>query len=214
MAAHLDSLRVQVEAAKTMRALFANAHSGRDAWSEAESAQYFEGAVRIEKELGLPIAHETHRSRILFNPWITARMVASFPDLKLCADFSHWVCVSERLLDDQEEALRACAPRCLHIHARVGHEQGPQVPDPRAPEYRRHLEAHERWWGWIWDAREAAGAAVSTLTPEFGPPTYLQTLPYTQAPVADVWEICEWQAKRQVENFSRRRAGPAAAGAR
>ena len=46
------------------------------------------------------MAHETHRGRILFNPWITCRLLDRFEHLKLCCDFSHWVCVSERLIDD------------------------------------------------------------------------------------------------------------------
>ena len=38
------------------------------------------------------------------------------------------------------------AGRAHHIHARVGCEQGPQVPHPAAPEYQEALTAHERWW--------------------------------------------------------------------
>ena len=38
------------------------------------------------------------------------------------------------------------------------------------------------------DLRRAAGAELLTFTPEFGPAPYLQTLPYTQQPVADAWE--------------------------
>jgi hypothetical protein len=202
VAEHLDSLREQVVTAKAFAPRFINTHSGRDAFSEDESVHFFEGALRIEKQCRLPLAHETHRGRILFNPWITRRMLARFPGLKLCCDFSHWVCVCERLIEDQAGIIRQCAEHCLHLHARVGYEQGPQVPDPRAPEYRRHLEAHEAWWRLVWAAQEKRGVRVSTLTPEFGPPDYLHTLPYTRAPVSDLAEICDWQALRQAENFS------------
>ncbi|MDQ4076530.1 MAG: hypothetical protein M3220_09835 [Chloroflexota bacterium] len=67
------------------------------------------------------------------------------------------------------------------------------------------LQAHEQWWSWIWEAREAQGAEVITLTPEFGPPRYLHTLPYTDVPVVNLWEICDWQAQRQAANFAKRR---------
>lgn len=201
---HLESFREQVGEAKSFRPRLINAHSGRDAFSEDESVRFFEGALKIEAKAGLAIAHETHRGRILFNPWTTDRLLARFDGLKLCCDFSHWVCVCERLIEDQVEILRRCASRCRHLHARVGYEQGPQVPDPRAPEYQQHLEAHERWWRLVGDAQERRGDKVTTLTPEFGPPDYLHTLPFTRAPVSDLKEICDWQARRQAAHFARR----------
>jgi sugar phosphate isomerase/epimerase len=199
---HLQSFARRLGRAKALDPLLVNAHSGQDSFSEEESHSFFAQALRVEEETGLAVAHETHRGRILYNPWIAARLLERLPGLKLSADFSHWVLVSERLLDDQEDVLRLCAARTLHIHARVGYEEGPQVPDPRAPEYQKHLHAHERWWEWIWAAQAARGSITSTLTPEFGPPGYMQSLPYTGMPVADLWAICDWQARRQAERFA------------
>lgn len=204
VAEHLESLREQVRTARKFAPRFINAHSGEDAFSEDDSIRFFEGALQIERRSGVAIAHETHRGRILFNPWITGRLLTRFAELKLCCDFSHWVCVCERLLQDQLGIMRQCAGRSLHVHARVGYEEGPQVPDPRAPEYRRHLEAHEAWWRLVWQAQERRGVRVSTLTPEFGPPDYQHTLPFTRAPVSNLEEICDWQARRQAELFASR----------
>lgn len=199
---HLESFREQVQAAKTMKPRLMNAHSGKDSFNESECEQFFEGALEIEAEAAVPIAHETHRGRMLYNPWSADRLLQRFPNLKLCCDFSHWVCVCERLLEDQLPVLRRCASRCLHVHARVGYEEGPQVPDPRAPEYATHLAAHEKWWRLIWVSQKQRGFRFSTLTPEFGPPGYLHTLPFTQAPVADLSAICDWQARRQAAAFA------------
>jgi sugar phosphate isomerase/epimerase len=200
---HVKAFQAQVETAATLHPQLINCQTGRDAWSEAESARFFEQALNVEAKARIPVAHETHRSRTLFNPWITQRLLTQFDDLKLCCDFSHWVCVCERLLDDQLDILRQCSRHCLHLHARVGYEEGPQVPDPRAPEYQKQLEAHEHWWRLIWEAQAARGLEMTTLTPEFGPPNYLHTLPHTNVPVADLWDICDWQAKRQAANFTR-----------
>jgi len=202
VADHLESLREQIAAAKPFAPRFINAHSGKDAFSEDESIRLFEGALQLEAKCRVAIAHETHRGRVLFHPWVTSRLLTRFADLKLCCDFSHWVCVCERLLEDQLGIIRQCAEQCLHVHARVGYEEGPQVPDPRAPEYQRHLAAHEVWWRLIWEAQAKRGFPVSTLTPEFGPPDYLHTLPFTRAPVSDLEEICDWQARRQADNFA------------
>jgi hypothetical protein len=202
VAEHVESFRAQLDQAAGFDPLRVNAHSGRDAWSEVDACRFFEAALEIEMAAGLPVAHETHRGRILYNPWITDRLIESFDALRLCCDFSHWVCVGERLIDDQLEIVQRSAERCIHLHARVGYEQGPQVPDPRAPEHALHVEAHERWWRMVWEAQRSRGDKVSTLTPEFGPPGYQHTLPFTRAPVGDLWEICHWQARRQAENFA------------
>jgi hypothetical protein len=204
VAEHLDSFRAQAAAGRSLQPLLINSHSGRDAWDQDQSSNFFEQALAFEATLDVLVAHETHRGRIFFNPWITHRLLQQFERLKLCCDLSHWVCVCERLLDDQLDVIQQCASRCLHLHTRVGYEHGPQVPDPRAPEYQRHLEAHERWWDMIWDAQAAQGLTLSTLTPEFGPPGYLHTLPYSNMPVADLWEICDWMAQRQAARFARR----------
>jgi len=200
--AHITSFEKQVDEAQSLQPQLINCHSGFDGWPEEESVRFFEKAMQIESARNAAVAHETHRGRILFHPWITARLLSRFENLKLCCDFSHWVCVCERLIDDQAAIIAQCAPRTIHIHARVGYEEGPQVPDPRAPEYRRHLEAHERWWEAIWSAQKQRGMKESTLTPEFGPPPYLHTLAHTEAPVANLWDICNWQAKRQAERFA------------
>jgi sugar phosphate isomerase/epimerase len=203
---HLDSLRRQLEEAATLEPLLIGCHGGRDAWSWSQCEQFFEGALEAEKAIGLPVAHETHRGRPLYSPWTTRDLLSAFPDLHLCADLSHWVVVAERLLDNEVDIIEQAAAHTIHIHARVGYEEGPQVPDPRAPEYARHLDAHEHWWDMIWDKQEARGMAVSTLTPEFGPPMYLHTLPYSNVPVADLWDVCTWQAQRQARRFALRSA--------
>lgn len=199
---HLQTFQNQIELAQTFNPTIINSHSGRDAWASTERNLFFAEALKIEQATGARISHETHRGRILFNPWVTQESLSEFPDLHLCCDFSHWVCVCERLLDSEEEFIKAAAEHCLHIHARVGYEEGPQVPDPRAPEYQSHLNAHERWWQIIWEAQSRRGFTATTLTAEYGPPYYLQTIPYTNQPVADLWEICEWQAQHTAAHFT------------
>ena len=199
---HLASLRAQIGASLPGRPWLMNVHSGCDAWTMPEMIRYFREAVRIAADAPFPIVHETHRGRCLYSPWIAREILDAVPDLRLCADFSHWVCVAERLLDDQADLLRRVAGHVDHIHARVGHSQGPQVGDPRAPEHAEALAAHERWWDMVWSSQRQRRLARHTLTPEFGPPPYQPTLPWTRAPVADVDAICTWQAHRQRDRFA------------
>jgi hypothetical protein len=43
--------------------------------------------------------------------------------------------------------------------------------------------------------------STTTMTPESGPDGYLHTLPFTQAPVADLWEINRWMAETERRHF-------------
>jgi sugar phosphate isomerase/epimerase len=199
---HLASFRAQLARLLRMDPSGFTVIGGHDCWNEDETCRYYEEVLRIEARIGLPVAHELHRSTCLFHPVPTRRIITQFPQLKLVCDFSHWVVSSESMLDDQLDLVRLCGRQAVHIHARVGHEESPQVADPRAPEARAYCEAFERWWRIVWEEQLRRGLAATMLCPEFGAPPYQQTLPYTGMPVADLWEICDWQAIRQRKLFS------------
>ena len=154
VAAHLRSLQEQMEECLDSEPLFFNTHSGSDAWTPNEAEDFYGSVRELETKFAVVCCHETHRSRYFGNPWNTYRLIQRMPSLKLTADFSHWVCVAERLLADAEQLFATIIPHCHHVHARVGYEEGPQVPDPRAPEWQAHLNIHERWWDAIWLAQK------------------------------------------------------------
>ncbi len=205
---HLSDLQWTIEKAVAMGARFVSSMCGYDAWSWSQNLEFFSQALALEKQSGLTLSFETHRSRSLFNPWITRDLLNQFPDMKLTCDFSHWCVVCERLIDSEADILQQCAERAQHTHCRVGYAQHAQVPEPRAPEYETALIAHERWWDLIWTMQQQRGMAQVTMTPEFLWDGYLQTLPFTQAPVADLWEITCWMAQRQRQRFAQRFPNP------
>ena len=198
---HLESLRVQSEAALECQPLFLTIIGGCDAWSLGQSVEFFGQSIALSKRLDVVMSFETHRSRSLFNPWITRDVLRQLPELRLTCDFSHWCVVCERLIDTEPEVLALCADRAHHIHGRVGYPQGPQVPHPAAPEFGDALAAHERWWSQIWRSQRDRGLSQSTFTPEFGPDGYLHCLPFTSAPVADLREMNSWMAHRASNLF-------------
>jgi sugar phosphate isomerase/epimerase len=201
VAAHVASFRQQAVASLECAPRFVTVIGGCDAWPLAASVEFFGASMEVAKQLGITASFETHRSRSMFQPWITRDLLLALPDLRLTCDFSHWCCVCERLLDTEPDVLALCTERAHHVHARVGYDQGPQVPHPAALEYQPALEAHERWWSMIWQAQARHGKAASTMTPEFGPDGYLQCAPFTQAPVADLVEINAWMAQRERQQF-------------
>ena len=200
---HLKSLRDGLISAQFLQAQLVNCVGGCDAWSLEQSVDFFGQAIDMATQFEAPIAFETHRSRSLFTPWTTREILLQLPAMRLTCDFSHWCVVLERLPDSEPEAMELCFERALHIHARVGYAQGPQVSDPRAPEFKQELQAHETWWQSIWQSRTHCGEDVTTLTPEWGPDGYGHCLPHTQIPVADLSEINAWMARRQRIQFKK-----------
>jgi sugar phosphate isomerase/epimerase len=198
------NLRRELQLIADLPHRFVNCHGGRDAWSEDDAVRFFDLALHEAETAGVTVSFETHRGRPTYNPWSTDRLAGRFPELLLTCDLSHWVVVCERLLDDQADLLRRIARHAHHIHARVGFDNGPQVGDPRAPEHADALAAHERWWDIIWDAQAERGLEVSTLSPEWGPPSYMPTVPHTGEPVADLAAIVDWMAERQRGRFAAR----------
>jgi sugar phosphate isomerase/epimerase len=200
---HLNSFRHQAQAALECTPLFLTVIAGCDAWDTGQSVDFFGEAIALAENLGVTAAFETHRSRSFFNPWTTRDILRQLPALKLTCDFSHWCVVCERLIGTEPEVLALCAARAHHVHARVGYDQGPQVPHPAAPEFHSPLAAHEQWWSQIWHSQLSRGMPVSTLTPEFGPDGYLQCRPFTGEPAADLAEINAWMAARQRQRFEK-----------
>jgi hypothetical protein len=197
---HWQDLRVQVTQALECGALFCTCLVGSDSWPLTVAVDFFGRALSLGKELGAELSFETHRSRPTFHPWAARALLEALPELRVTCDFSHWCVVCERLPDD--EALALPIARARHLHARVGYAQGPQVPDPRAPEFELELEAHEGWWRRIAQSLRGRGAALVSVTPEFGPDGYLQQAPFTRRPVADLAELNRWMALRQRQNLA------------
>ena len=187
-AQHRAALAELLENACLARPVLVNTHTGKDYYTQAQNAELIALAAAISEQHGVPIVHEIHRSRFSGHPMLLMPYLEQYPDLALTADLSHWCCSCESLLADQPHTLARTLPHVRHVHARVGHAQGPQVADFRAPEAKDALDAHLAWWDAVVGLRRAAGAELLTFTPEFGPAPYLQTLPYTQQPVADAWE--------------------------
>ncbi len=86
-----------------LRPILINSHSGCDSWPVETAHAFFKRAIDVEAETGILICHETHRQRILYNPWATRDACRVFSGLALTADLSHFCVVAERVFDDDDE---------------------------------------------------------------------------------------------------------------
>ena len=188
---HLEQFRKMVTAAAKdapQKPLYINCHSGRDHFSFRQSTAFVEFTTQLANETGLKICHETHRGRIMFAAHVTRQFMEQNPALRLTLDISHWCNVHESLLHDQQQTVSMAIERTDHIHARIGHPEGPQVNDPRAPEWKDIVDAHLAWWDKVVEIKSKKNEQVTILT-EFGPPDYMPTLPYTRQALANQWSI-------------------------
>ncbi|MEY4660091.1 MAG: hypothetical protein RLZZ42_43 [Bacteroidota bacterium] len=199
---HKEQFMSSLERAIKMNPIYINCHSGKDFFEFNANAEILNSSIKRSKESGIPVYHETHRGRSLFAAHITHNFIKEIPDLRLTLDISHWCNVHESLLQDQPQHVDAALSRTDHIHARIGHAEGPQVNDPRAPEWEQTLDTHLRWWDAIVERKTKEGKPVTILT-EFGPPSYLPTLPYTNQQVADQWAINVFMMKMLKKRYSK-----------
>ena len=183
--------------------LFVNIQTGKDHYSFDQNVQFINVANQIGEETGVKILHETHRGKFSFTANGMSAYFEKFPRMRITADFSHWCCVSESLLEDQQEHVDIAISRSDHIHARVGFSEGPQIPDPRTPEWSTTVDTHLLWWDKIIDFRKKAGAVLMTITPEFGPFPYMTKMPYTQLPITSQWEVNLYMKDLLKERYDR-----------
>ena len=192
---HLDQVHRGLERAMALAPLKITLITGSDSWQEVEQHRFLDRLLDKIDACSIPVTLETHRSRSLFDPWRMPAWLARHPRLRLTADLSHWCAVSERLMTPELPPIQAMAARVDHIHARIGHAQGPSVSHPFAPEWAYSLESHRRCWQLFLD-QSARPERPITMTPEFGPDGYMPLQPFTAAPLADVQllnaEMASW----------------------
>lgn len=177
-------------------------HTGSSTWTFDQGMDHIGKALEIAKGVPFPVNFETHRARLFYEPNSTYAALQAHPDLHLVADLSHWTCVTSGMLGNYLKQLALTIERTRHVHCRVGYEQGPQVPDPRAPMWESHVKMFEAMWDGIKAAHEKRGASELTLDPEFGPPDYQPTDPKTGAPLADIWDVALWMTSRLKKRWS------------
>lgn len=197
---YVESYKQHISSACDVKPLLINSHTGRDYFSTFDNHEIINESILLAIKLDVKILHETHRGRFSFHSATTQQYIKQHQKLRLVADFSHWCNVSESLLENQQQNVTNAILRTDHIHARVGYNQGCQINDPRAPEWKEAFDAHLNWWDAIVKEKKSVGNNLLTITSEFGPPPYMPVTPFEQLPLANQWDVNLW-----MKNFLKNR---------
>ena len=183
----LEEYKRHLQKAIDQKPIAINSHTGSDFLSFEQNMAFINAANNLSTISNIPIYHETHRGRFSYSLPETKKYLEANINFRLTLDISHWMVVHESLLKNREDLLEKVVLRSDHIHARVGFEEGPQVNDPSAPEWKivldRHLDIWETAIQKNWNEKK-----IATITTEFAPPNYMPTIPFTRNPLSDQWE--------------------------
>jgi sugar phosphate isomerase/epimerase len=172
--------------------LFISAQTGREFFADVEIEGCLQLCDKIQQEYGISIYQETHRNKWSYAAHVVGPVLQNNKNVQLTFDVSHWFCVSESYLEDQQVAVNEAINHTRHIHARVGHTEGPQVWDPANEEYTEALQQHLL----IWDKCVALAMQEKrdyfSITPEFGPPPYMAKGNREISLVKEQWRLNLW----------------------
>jgi sugar phosphate isomerase/epimerase len=199
---HCQEYEQQLRWLASTRPLFINSQTGKDYYSFEKNKFLIEIAAKIVTDTGVEVIHETHRGKFSFAAHVTREYLEKIPELVLTLDISHWCNTAESFLHDQQDAVDLAISRTRHIHARVGYTEGPQITDPRAPEWKTAVDFHLQCWDRVVANRISMKAEFITITPEFGAPPYLPVFPYTQQPIVSQWDINTYMMQLLRERYS------------
>ena len=181
---HFDTYCAWLEKLSSYPVEKINSQTGKDYFSFEQNKKLIEAA----NEANGKVVHETHRNKFAFAAHVTREYLEKIPDLRITLDISHWICVAESWLDDQQTTVQLAIERTDHVHARVGYPEGPQVPDPRIEAWQFALNKHLAWWDKVITKKRNQNTAI-TITPEFGPYPYMVHIPNTQSPICNQWDV-------------------------
>ena len=136
--------------------------------------------IDMSDEIGMPIQFETHRNCITNDLYATLCLIDAVPEMRLCADLSHFVVDREFKLplDHRDQGLiQRILDRADRFPGRVASRQQIQL-QLDFPQHQKWVELFQGWWHdglESWRARNAAGDCVFLC--ELGPPEYAMTGP-------------------------------------
>ena len=195
----VDSMRPLLDMAAEMSATQVNVIGGVMPLTAAEAVPVVETWLAMANEYDFPLLLETHRNGTLNDLFFTLEVLEMVPELRLCADLSHFVVDRELqipLSETDEDYFSTILERSDSFQGRISNNQQIQIAID-FPQHQDWVAQYRRWWqqGILgWRARQTGDATLNFLV-ELGPPAYAIT-GADQRELSDRWQeglqIREW----------------------
>ncbi|SHF30753.1 hypothetical protein SAMN05444273_10581 [Litoreibacter ascidiaceicola] len=134
--------------------------------------------MEMSDKIGMPIQFETHRNCITNDLYTMLQLLGRIPDMRVCADLSHYVVDREfwyPLSDHDLGLISRVLERSDSFQGRVASRQQIQLPLD-FPQHQKWVELFKTWWRegmTSWRDRNATGDCIFLC--ELGPPEYAMT---------------------------------------
>jgi hypothetical protein len=128
---------------------------------------------------GLPLLIETHRDSTLNDLYFTLQVLELMPELRLCADLSHYVVDREfrHPLSERDQAyVNTILQHSDSLQGRIANREQVQIQID-FPQHQPWVHTFRDWWRLgmtLWRSRNADDATLRFLC-ELGPPSYAIT---------------------------------------
>ena len=195
----VEALQPLLDMAAEMNATQVNVIGGVMPLTAAEAVPVVETWLAMASAYDFPFLLETHRNGTLNDLFFTLEVLESVPELRLCADLSHFVVDRELqipLNETDENYFSTILERSDSFQGRISNNQQIQIAID-FPQHRDWVAQYRQWWqqGMSgWHARQPHDATLNFLV-ELGPPAYAIT-GADQRELSDRWQeglqIREW----------------------
>ena len=134
--------------------------------------------IGMAEEEGVPVQFETHRNCITNDLFATLCLMDAIPEMRLCADLSHYVVDREfklPLRPEEREMIKRVLGRSDSFQGRVASRQQIQL-QLNFPQHQKWVDLFRGWWRdglEDWRSRNSEGDCVFLC--ELGPPEYAMT---------------------------------------
>ena len=197
--ATVDELRPLLKLAADLQATLVNVIGQVMPLTVAEGVPVVRRWMADAESAGLPLLFETHRDCTLNDLHYTLQLIEEVPEMRLCADLSHYVIDREMRLplsDRDRGHMHRILERSDCFQGRVANREQIQIQID-FPQHSDWVMQFREWWreGFsMWRRRNPEDATLPFLC-ELGPPPYAMT-DARQKELSDRWEealkIREW----------------------
>jgi hypothetical protein len=186
-----DDMQPLLEFARDFDACMVNVISGVMPIKPEDAVAVVRRWINEAGQLGMPLLFETHRDGLLNDMYFTLQLMDLVPEMRLCADLSHFVVDRELrapVPERDQQYISSILNRSDCFQGRVASREQVQVAI-NFPQHQEWVEIFKAWWKQgmrEWRQRNATDATLVFLC-ELGPPPYAIT-DGDQRELSDRWE--------------------------